>query len=203
MSGTPKTICNTPLGRPASSRQRASASAVAGLSSPGLRITLQPAASAADSLRAGVIAGKFQGVNAATGPIACFLTSCCTPGRFDGTTRPSMRRASSANHSKYSAARSTSSRLSGKGLPSSRVISVAMCCRRSRIREAALRRMRERSAGTVRRQVSKLPCAVVKARSRSALVASGKRPSAAPVAGLMTGAVSRPAASIQLPPIKR
>lgn len=36
-------------------------------------MTLHPAASAAESLRAGVIAGKFHGVNAATGPIACFF----------------------------------------------------------------------------------------------------------------------------------
>jgi hypothetical protein len=32
-------------------------------------MTLQPAAKAADNLRAGVMAGKFQGVKAATGPM--------------------------------------------------------------------------------------------------------------------------------------
>ena len=83
-SGTPKTTCSTPLGKPASSSARASASAVAGLSSPGLMMTLQPAASAAESFRAGVIAGKFHGVKAATGPMACFFTSCCTPGDSTG-----------------------------------------------------------------------------------------------------------------------
>ncbi|MNI29908.1 hypothetical protein D3C73_837350 [compost metagenome] len=166
-------------------------------------MTLQPAARAAASLRAGVIAGKFQGVNAATGPIACRLTSCCTPGRLAGTTRPSIRLASSANHSKYSAARNTSSRLSAKGLPSSSVISVAMCSARSRINSAPRLRTRARSLGTVVRQALKAGCVADSARSRSAVVARGTRPSSWRVAGFTTLAVSRSPAPIHSPLMKR
>ena len=66
--GTPNTRFSTPRGRPASCRARVIATAVPGVSSDGLRMHEQPAPSAPAILRAGVTAGKFHGVNAATGP---------------------------------------------------------------------------------------------------------------------------------------
>jgi len=67
-SGTPNTACPTSLGSPASSRHCRTASAEAGASSAALRITEQPAAMGAPSLRPGLPMGKFQGAKAATGP---------------------------------------------------------------------------------------------------------------------------------------
>ena len=67
-SGTPNTACPTSFGNPASSRHCSTASAEAGASSAALRITEQPAAIGAPSLRPGLPIGKFQGANAATGP---------------------------------------------------------------------------------------------------------------------------------------
>src|SRR5260370_41013518 len=66
--GTPKTTLSTPLGRPASSSALAMARAVAGVSSAGLMMQEQPAASEAAILRAGVTAGKVHREKAATGP---------------------------------------------------------------------------------------------------------------------------------------
>ena len=52
MSGTPWTSCATPAGRPASARQRMTAPVQPGVSSGGLAMTEQPAASAAASFLA-------------------------------------------------------------------------------------------------------------------------------------------------------
>src|SRR5216684_6933627 len=86
--GTPKTTLSTPLGRPASSRHLAMASAVAGVSSAGLMMQEQPAASEAAILRAGVTAGKFHGEKAATGPTGSRSTIWRWPALRDGTRRP-------------------------------------------------------------------------------------------------------------------
>jgi hypothetical protein len=67
-AGSPNTTLTAPGGKPAASSASTIASAVAGVSSDGLMTQEQPAASAAASLRVGPVAGKFQGVNAATGP---------------------------------------------------------------------------------------------------------------------------------------
>ena len=64
----PNTTLSTPAGKPASSSAAAIARAVAGVSSDGLMITEQPAASALLILRAGVMAGAFHGAKAAIGP---------------------------------------------------------------------------------------------------------------------------------------
>ena len=63
-AGTPNTTAITPSGTPASTSACAMASAQAGVSSAGLTMTLQPAPSAAPSLRAGLPSGKFHGANA-------------------------------------------------------------------------------------------------------------------------------------------
>src|SRR5262249_60115241 len=60
---------NTPAGRPASLVIWAMASAVNGVADAGLSTTEQPAASAGAIFLVTIVAGKFQGVTAATGPI--------------------------------------------------------------------------------------------------------------------------------------
>ena len=87
-SGTPKTSATTPSGMPASISAVAMFIADAGVSSAGLRMQLQPAASAAPSLRAGLPSGKFQGANAATGPTGSLTTVIRVPLARLGNTRP-------------------------------------------------------------------------------------------------------------------
>ena len=69
------TTLNTPFGMPASSANRASASAQSGVSSAGFTTTGQPAASAGATLRVIMATGKFHGVIAATTPIGCLITT--------------------------------------------------------------------------------------------------------------------------------
>ena len=87
VAGTPKTRLSTPAGRPASAKQRTISTQAPGVSSEALRISEQPAASAPPILRAGVSAGKFHGVNAATMPTGSWMTSWRTLPR-PGTMRP-------------------------------------------------------------------------------------------------------------------
>ncbi len=71
--------------RPASS---ASASAENGVADAGLATTVQPAASAAPTLRVIIAFGKFHGVIVATTPTGCLMTTRRRPGVFDGITSP-------------------------------------------------------------------------------------------------------------------
>ena len=87
-AGTPNTRLSTPAGRPASAKQRTISTQVPGVSSEALMISEQPAASAAPILRAGVSAGKFHGVKAATTPTGSCTTSWRTPFCRPGTMRP-------------------------------------------------------------------------------------------------------------------
>jgi hypothetical protein len=72
-AGSPKTMLKTCGGNPASSSISPIASAVAGVCSDGLMMTEQPAAAAPLILRDGVIAGAFQGENAAIGPTGSLI----------------------------------------------------------------------------------------------------------------------------------
>ena len=94
----------TPSGTPASARIAAIASAVSGVSLAGLRMQVQPAASAGPILRVAIAAGKFHGVTSTQMPTGW----CTTRIRFapDGAvmTVPSARTASSAYQRKNSAA---------------------------------------------------------------------------------------------------
>ena len=65
---------NTPGGRPASWVTWAMASAVSGVADAGFSTTEQPAARAGAILRVTIVAGKFHGVTAATGPIGWWST---------------------------------------------------------------------------------------------------------------------------------
>src|ERR671935_1645431 len=91
---------NTPGGSPASSVIFAIISAVSGVAEAGLRTTVQPAARAGAILRVTIVAGKFHGVTAATGPIGWRGTQYRLPGWGEGIHSPVIRRASSANQPK-------------------------------------------------------------------------------------------------------
>ena len=105
--------------KPASS---ANASAVSGASSAGLMITLQPAAYAAPALRVIIANGKFYGVISAATPKVCFMTMVSWFGAERGMISPSMRLASSANHSRRVSIKKTSAFDSLIGFPDSTVI---------------------------------------------------------------------------------
>src|SRR5260370_17842160 len=71
----PVRILNTPLGTPAFSASATSASAVSGVSLAGFRTTVQPAASAGETLRVIIEQGKFHDVTAPQTPIASLIAT--------------------------------------------------------------------------------------------------------------------------------
>ena len=94
----------TPAGTPASSRIRAIASAVSGVSLAGLRTTVQPAASAGPILRVAIAAGKFHGVTSTQMPTGWCSTMILLAPDGAVITWPAARTASSAYQRKNSAA---------------------------------------------------------------------------------------------------
>src|SRR5438045_8961157 len=89
----PVRMLNTPLGTPAFSASATSASAVSGVSLAGLRTTVQPAASAGDTLRVIIEHGQFHGVMAPQTPIGGRIASTRASGRCEGIVSPYTRRA--------------------------------------------------------------------------------------------------------------
>jgi hypothetical protein len=86
-SGSPVIRLTTPSGTPASAKVATRAIAVRGASTAGHSTMLQPNATAGATLRAGSDAGKFQAVNAATGPTGRRSTHDRRPGSV-ASTRP-------------------------------------------------------------------------------------------------------------------
>jgi hypothetical protein len=84
---------------PALPASSASARAENGVSDAGLTTTVQPAAIAAAALRVIIADGKFHGVMQATTPTGSRRTVIRRPGRWLIGVSPSIRLASSANHS--------------------------------------------------------------------------------------------------------
>jgi hypothetical protein len=97
------TMLSTPAGRPASSMVAARASIVSGVSSAGLTIIVQPAATAGPILRVPIARGKFHGVMNRHGPTGFLMVSSRLPPAGACIHRPWMRTASSLNHRKNSA----------------------------------------------------------------------------------------------------
>ncbi|MCY1365300.1 hypothetical protein D9M69_521400 [compost metagenome] len=160
---------------------------VPGVSSAGLMTTLQPAASALASLRAGRLAGKFHGVKAATGPTGWRITDCeRMPSTRGGTRRPYRRLASSAWKSMMSADSVTSRSDSASGLPCSRVSTCAIVFACARMFCAAARRMLQRSSALLARHCTKPRRADAAASASSSRPASGSCAMVASVAGLTT-----------------
>src|SRR5437773_55142 len=138
---------NTPRGSPVSSAIFAIASAVSGVADAGLRTTVHPAARAGAILRVTIVAGKFHGVTAATGPTGWRSTQYRFPGWGEGIHSPVIRRASSANQPKYPSENWTSFFASSNGLPFSSVTSRARSSRRTSMSSWIRRRNRPRSLG--------------------------------------------------------
>src|SRR6195256_2224734 len=84
----PVRILNTPLGTPAFSASATSASAVSGVWLAGLSTTVQPAASAGETLRVIIEQGKFHGVIAPQTPIGWRITTSRASGRCVGIVSP-------------------------------------------------------------------------------------------------------------------
>src|SRR5207247_2565929 len=137
----------TPAGSPASSATFAIASAVSGVADAGLRTTVHPAARAGAILRVTIVAGKFHGVTAATGPTGWRNTQYRFPGWGEGIHSPVIRRASSANQPKYPSENWTSFFASSNGLPFSSVTSRARSSRRTSMSSWIRRRNRPRPLG--------------------------------------------------------
>src|SRR6202034_2401607 len=72
---SPVMTLKTPFGRPAFSASATSANELSGVSLAGLSTTVQPAASAGDTLRVIIEFGKFQGVIAPQTPIGCLIAN--------------------------------------------------------------------------------------------------------------------------------
>src|SRR6202166_3737970 len=84
----PVKMLNTPFGTPAFSASATKASAVSGVSLAGFSTTVQPAASAGDTLRGIIEHGKFQGVLAPQPPMGCLSASSRAAGRCVGIGSP-------------------------------------------------------------------------------------------------------------------
>src|SRR6187402_3024799 len=85
---SPVMTLSTPGGNPARCASSASAKAEYGVASAGLITTVQPAASAGETLRVIIEHGKFHGVIAAQTPIGCLIASSRASGRWVGMVSP-------------------------------------------------------------------------------------------------------------------
>ncbi len=191
----------TPAGTPASARIAAIASAVSGVSLAGLRITVQPAASAGPILRVAIAAGKFHGVTSTQTPTGWRTTRIRLAPLGAVPTMPEPRTASSANQRKNSAAYVTSPLASVSALPFSRLISFARSSARADISSQARRRCSPRTRGAVAAQAGPASAA-----ASTAAIASASPPLATeaitpPVAGSSTSKRSPDEAGTHLPPM--
>src|SRR4029079_13798592 len=85
---SPVMTFSTPGGKPPRSASSASANAEYGVASAGLMTTVQPAASAGDTLRVIIEHGKVHGVIAAHTPTGCFSTTRRRSAALVGMTSP-------------------------------------------------------------------------------------------------------------------
>ena len=193
------TTFSTPAGSPSDWRIPAKASALSGASDEGRNTTLQPAANAAATPRAGTASGKFHGVITRHGPTGRRMTTIRLAPSGDCCTEPAIRTASSAHHSRYSAANMTSSCDSARGLPISSVISIARRSLARTIASADRRSTRARSRGAHADQLGSAVAAAVSASSASRSPASGTSQSAWPVAGSSTVSIRPERAARQSP----
>ncbi len=150
----------------------------------------------------GIIAGKLNGVIAATTPtgwrISSTSTPVATPSRFSPLSRCGIAVAASQD----SIPRPTSAAASSSVLPMSRVTSSASsarwACRTARSSITA----RARTSGEVLRHSRCALRAAVTAASTSAAVESGTRASSSPVAGSRSSSSSAVADGVQRPSMK-
>jgi hypothetical protein len=180
------TTLTTPSGTPASASSLARYSAVSGVSLAGLRITVQPAASAGPILRVAIAAGKFHGVTSTLTPTGWWITRMRLAPDGAVEMEPLRRTASSLNQRKNSAAYVTSPRASGSALPFSATMSRAISSARAVMSSKALRRISPRWRGGVAAQAGAAAWAAATAARPSATVPLATLVSTAPVAGSVT-----------------
>ena len=129
----PMTRLNTPAGSaPARTMISASAQALPGTRSAGLKTTVLPNASAGAIFQAGIAMGKFHGVMIPITPSGSRRTSTSTPGRMEGKRSPDIRKASPAKNLNTRPALTTSPTPSARVLPSSRASKRPSSSRRAR-----------------------------------------------------------------------
>src|SRR5579862_1439316 len=92
----PDTMLTTPLGNPASTRQRTRLKVESGVSCAGLITQVLPQTSAGNSFHDGIAMGKFQGVIMPQTPIGWRTAMANLLGNSDGVVGPNMRRPSPA-----------------------------------------------------------------------------------------------------------
>jgi hypothetical protein len=196
---SPITTLNTPGGTPAASAICAMATAEKGVLMEGRRMTVQPAARAGATFRAGIAAGKFHGVSAAAGPTGAWRTTIRRSARIGGRTSPYARLASSAYHSKKSAAYTASPRPSPTGLPVSAVTTTPSADASATIIAAIFRTMAPRSNAVLAAHAGNASAAAATAAAVSAAPMSGTMPRGAPSAGFVTVYVAPDAAGTHRP----
>ena len=149
----------------------------------------------------GIIAGKLNGVIAATTPTgwrtSSTSTPLATPSRFSPLSRCGIAVAASVD----SMPRSTSPRASASVLPMSSVTSRAISSCRSQSASRSAITARARFCGGVARQAGNASCAARTAASTSDAALRGTRATTSPVAGLMSSSSSTPPASTHSPPM--
>ena len=173
----------TPAGIPARWASSAKAREVKGVSPGALATMVHPAARAGPILRVTIAAGKFQGVMSPQTPTGSLMVKIRFPGMEAGMVSPSIRGASSENHSRKLAAYATSPFASAKGLPFSQVMSLARSSEFSTINWYHFRRRRDRSRPVALRKVGKAREAAVMADWTSVVEHSGQVLISLPVAG--------------------
>ena len=148
-SASAVTILITPSGMPASFARTANARAERGVCSAGLITIVQPAAIAGATLRVIIAVGKFQGVIATQTPIGCLRTIILLSDQVVDGTAPATRLPSSANHSIKEFPYMISPLASAKGLPCSKVMSLAKSSAFASMRLNHLRIIAERSLASL------------------------------------------------------
>ena len=201
-SASPTTTLKMPAGKPARCPSSAKARAVSGVASAGFTTTVQPTANAGAHLRVIMAAGKFQGVMAAATPMASRNTNSSRSTLGEGMISPYARRASSANHSTKLAAYKTSPLASAKGLPCSRVMSMARSSALARMSPCQALSTATRALVDRARQAGKAAAAASTASRASCAPMLATCAIASPEAGSVTGNRRLDTAPRQAPAIK-
>ena len=191
-SGTPNTACPTSLGSPASSRHCSTASAEPGASSAALRITEQPAAIGAPSLRPGIADREIPGCEGGHRADRLVRHGRAHAGRAHQLPAVEALRTRRRRNRTGRRSSCTSMRASASVLPSSSVAMRAISSCRSRISRAAPASTAARCCGAASRHMLKAALRRLRARGRDPpRRPAAARPSASPVAGLTTACVRR------------
>ncbi len=175
-------------------------SAGRGSRSEGFSTKVFPAAIAFGRNQSGIIAGKLNGVIAATTPTGCRTSSTSIPRAAPSRFSPFIRCGTAAADSTDSIPRPTSPRASTKVLPMSSVTSLARSSRRVSRASRRSSTARARCGAGTARQPGWASAAARTAASTSARPERGTLASTSPEAGSRSSRASAATASVQAPP---